>query len=77
MTNPRTDADIDELVDSLTLEEQVALLPSADFWHTIPIERVGIPPVRVSDGPSGARGTQVEGGPASVNVPCGSSLAAT
>ena len=36
MTNPRTDADIDELVDSLTLEEQVAVLAGADFWHTIP-----------------------------------------
>ena len=77
MSNPRTDADIDELVDSLTLDEQVALLAGADFWHTVPIERVGIPTMRVSDGPSGARGTEFEGGPASVNVPCGSSLAAT
>ncbi len=77
MSNPRTDADIDELVDSLTLEEQVALLAGVDFWHTVPIERVGIPTMRVSDGPSGARGTQFEDGPASVNVPCGSSLAAT
>ena len=77
MSNPRGHADIDELVDSLTLEEQVALLAGADFWHTVPIERAGIPAMRVSDGPSGARGTQFEGGPASVNVPCGSSLAAT
>ena len=77
MSNPRTDAYIDALVDSLTLDEQVALLAGADFWHTVPIERVGIPAMRVSDGPSGARGTQFEGGPASVNVPCGSSLAAT
>ena len=77
MSNPRTDAYIDALVDSLTLDEQVALLAGADFWHTVPIERVGIPAMRVSDGPAGARGTQFEGGPASVNVPCGSSLAAT
>ena len=33
--------------------------------------------MRVSDGPAGARGTLFEGGPASVNVPCGTSLAAT
>ena len=39
--------------------------------------RLGIPAMRVSDGPAGARGTQFDGGPASVNVPCGTSLAAT
>ena len=58
MSNPRSRADIDELVDSLTLEEQVALLAGADSWHTVPIERAGIPAMRVSDGPSGARGTR-------------------
>jgi beta-glucosidase len=77
MIHPRTDADIDELVDSLTIDEQVSLLAGADFWHTVAIERVGIPTMRVSDGPAGARGTLFEGGPASVNVPCGTSLAAT
>jgi beta-glucosidase len=77
MTKPQTDADIDQLVDSLEVEEQVALLAGSDFWHTVPIERADIPTMRVSDGPAGARGTLFEGGPASVNVPCGTSLAAT
>ena len=77
MSPPRTDQDLDALVDSLTLDEQVSLLAGADFWHTVAIERVGIPSMRVSDGPAGARGTLFEGGPASVNVPCGTSLAAT
>lgn len=77
MTAPATEARIDELVDSLTIEEQVSLLAGADFWHTVAIERAGIPAMRVSDGPAGARGTLFEGGPASVNVPCGTSLAAT
>ena len=77
MTGPSTDDQVDELVDSLTLDEQVALLAGVDFWHTVPIERVGIPSMRVSDGPAGARGTLFEGGPAAVNVPCGTSLAAT
>ena len=69
--------DVDALLDSLTLDEQVSLLAGADFWHTVAIEHAGIPAMRVSDGPAGARGTLFEGGPASVNVPCGTSLAAT
>jgi beta-glucosidase len=77
MSNQETDNQVAELVDSLTLDEQVALLAGADLWHTVAIERVGIPAMRVSDGPAGARGTLFEGGPASVNVPCGTSLAAT
>ena len=77
MSPPLTAQDLDALVDSLTLEEQVSLLAGADFWHTVAIERAGIPSMRVSDGPAGARGTLIEGGPASVNVPCGTSLAAT
>ena len=76
-TDHPTNDPIDALVDSLTLDEQVSLLAGADFWHTVPIERAGIPSMRVSDGPAGARGTLFEGGPASVNVPCGTSLAAT
>ena len=67
---------IDALVDSLTLDEQVSLLAGSDFWHTTPIERVGIPAVRVTDGPAGARGTSWDG-PESVNVPCSTALASS
>ena len=70
-----TPESIDALVDSLTLVEQVSLLAGSDFWHTVPIERVGIPAMRVSDGPAGSRGTEFDG-PASVNIPCSTSLAA-
>jgi beta-glucosidase len=68
--------DIDALVDSLTLAEQVSLLAGRNIWETEAIERVGIPSMRVSDGPVGARGTDFNG-PASVNTPCGTSLAAS
>ncbi len=70
-------ARIEELLDALTLEEQVSLLAGDDFWHTTAIERLGIPAMRVSDGPAGARGTEFGGGPASICVPCGTLLAAT
>lgn len=47
---------IDTLLDRMTLEEQVALLSGADFWTTVAVERLGIPKIKVTDGPNGARG---------------------
>jgi len=47
---------IDDLLDRMTLEEQVALLAGADFWTTVPVKRLGVPKIKVSDGPNGARG---------------------
>ena len=66
---------VDDLLDSLTVVEQIELLAGTDFWHTAAIERLGVPAMRVTDGPAGARGTSFDG-PASVNVPCSSALAA-
>ena len=67
---------VDAILEELTLEEAVTLLAGHDAWHTAPIERLGVPRMRVSDGPAGVRGTRFGGAP-SLNVPCGSSLAAT
>ena len=39
--------------------------------------RLGIPALKVTDGPSGARGEQWTGGPSSACFPCGTALAAT
>ena len=47
---------IDDILDQMTLEEQVSLLAGADFWTTVPVERLGVPKIKVTDGPNGARG---------------------
>ena len=43
------------LLGQLTLEEKASLCLGSDFWHTAPVERLGIPAIMVSDGPHGLR----------------------
>jgi beta-glucosidase len=69
--------DIEVLISQLTLEEKISLLAGADMWHTNPIERLGIPVLKVTDGPNGARGTEETMGSTSVCFPAGIALAAT
>lgn len=47
---------IEDILNKMTLEEQVSLLSGADFWTTVPVERLGVPKIKVTDGPNGARG---------------------
>ena len=47
--------DIKALVSKMTLEEKCGLLSGRDFWHTKPVDRLGVPAVMVSDGPHGLR----------------------
>ena len=47
--------DIRKTIAEMTLEEKASLLSGLDFWHTKPVERLGIPNVMVSDGPHGLR----------------------
>lgn len=46
---------IRELIQAMTLEEKAAMCSGNDFWHTEPVERLGIPRTMVSDGPHGLR----------------------
>jgi beta-glucosidase len=69
---------ITDLVAAMTLDEKAALTAGVDMWTTAAVPRLGIPPVRVTDGPNGARGTQLgPTGPTAACLPCGSALGAT
>ncbi len=68
---------IDALLQELTLTEKASLLAGADMWHTIPVERLGIPALQVSDGPNGVRGTDDNIGETSVCFPVGVAMGAT
>lgn len=67
---------VEALLDQMTLEEQVSLLAGSNMWNTVPNERLGLPKLRVSDGPAGVRGSRFDG-PASMNIPCSTAIAAT
>lgn len=67
---------VERILQELTLEEKVSLLAGANMWNTVPIPRLDVPKLRVSDGPAGVRGSRFDG-PASMNIPCGTALGAT
>lgn len=46
---------IEKLIEQLTIEEKVALCSGRDDWSTMPIERLDIPWIWLSDGPHGIR----------------------
>ncbi len=47
--------DIEKILAEMTLEEKAALCQGKDFWHLVGVERFGVPPMMVSDGPHGLR----------------------
>lgn len=69
---------IRELVEQMTLAEQVSLLSGGDFWSVPAIPRLGIHKLRVTDGPNGARGGGgLAGGVKSAAFPVGIALGAS
>lgn len=74
MTRPS----VEELVDQMTLEEQVSILSGEDFWSVAAVPRLGIGKLRVTDGPNGARGSgSLVGGVTAAAFPVGIALGAT
>ena len=72
-------ADLDEFMGALTLAEKAALTAGADMLSTVAVDRVGLPKIRVTDGPSGARGESFPGagGDPATCIPSGSAIGAT
>ena len=68
---------VNDLLGQMTLEEKVSMLAGADMWHTVAINRLGIPALKMSDGPNGARGGSFSGGATAACFPAGISLAST
>lgn len=68
----------DEQLADLSLEEKAALTAGRDVWVVPGIPHLGVPALKMTDGPNGARGAEFTSGEVrSLAVPCGSALAAT
>lgn len=48
-------AQIETLLESLTLDEKISLLAGKDFWETVPIPDKGVPAIKVCIGSSSAK----------------------
>ena len=67
---------IEKLIQDLTLEEKVTLLSGFNSWYTNKIDRLGIPSIKMSDGPNGVRGDSTSG-KSSACFPCAISIGST
>ncbi|KAJ4174130.1 hypothetical protein NW754_004545 [Fusarium falciforme] len=69
--------DTKAILASLTLEEKISLLAGANFWETARVPAKGVPALKTSDGPNGARGETFAGGTTAACFPAASSVAST
>jgi hypothetical protein len=67
----RKDFDVEDVLSQLTLDEKISLISGSDPWHTASIPRLGVPSIRLTDGPNGVRGTKFFNGVPAACFPCG------
>ncbi|CAH0003784.1 unnamed protein product [Clonostachys byssicola] len=77
MMDPPSDAELRALISQLTLSEKISMLSGKNVWETFDVERLGIPSLKVTDGPNGARGGSFFDGTTAACFPSCVSLAAT
>jgi beta-glucosidase len=65
--DPETEKSISDLIGQMTLEEKVKLLAGKDM-DTFPIERLGIPALKMADGPVGVRSGSATAFPSSISM---------
>ncbi|MCP5071532.1 MAG: glycoside hydrolase family 3 protein, partial [bacterium] len=68
---------IEGLLGDLTLEEKATLTAGSSIWYGGSVPRLGIPALKVTDGPIGARGGNLGGGVSAACFPNASALGAT
>ena len=67
---------INKLIQDLTLKEKISLMSGFNSWYTNKIERLGVPSIKMSDGPNGVRGDSTSG-KSSACFPCAISIGST
>ncbi|KDR82279.1 hypothetical protein GALMADRAFT_264459 [Galerina marginata CBS 339.88] len=70
-------ANLDEILENLTTDEAILLTAGVGSWHTHAVERLGIPAIKVSDGPNGLRGNHFFMGTPAKCLPSATALGAT
>ncbi|MDI2124668.1 alpha/beta hydrolase fold domain-containing protein [Yinghuangia seranimata] len=71
------DDELRGLVARLSLEDKVRLIVGEDFWSLPELPQIGLRKLRMSDGPVGVRGTELDSGDTSLLLPSPTAQAAT
>ncbi|KZT24579.1 glycoside hydrolase family 3 protein [Neolentinus lepideus HHB14362 ss-1] len=66
--------DVEDVLSKIRLPDKIRMLTGLGWWHTEPVLNVGIPSMRMSDGPNGVRGTRFFNGVPSSCFPSSTGL---
>ncbi|KAJ4249783.1 hypothetical protein NW762_012125 [Fusarium torreyae] len=72
-----SNVDVKALLAKLTLEEKISLLAGRNYWETVAIPEKGVPALKTSDGPNGARGGKFQGSVTAACFPAACNVAST